>query len=171
MTTVRAMFWSGRGGRLTSPGIYALTNKLHAAGIDVSFYGPPVLQASLNAQIADLNAAFAGGQKIMLGGYSLGAMTAIEVAKLLQGLSVNVDLLATIVPAYGVVPGNVKEAVNHTIYGGRFFIWPSDRLDSFSGAATALTNIHYRDKNHVTIQSDDRVHTDIVMRARRLSGG
>jgi hypothetical protein len=157
----RAFLLSALGGRATSPGLAALGSQLTALGIEVYFYGWREWE-----HLIPLAKKTTPEDRLMLGGYSQGAMRAIQLAKNIYPTKVN--LLATLVPASNwQVPSNVARTINHTVNNGIFWSGPLYAEDA--GHQHTIQNIgHFSilGITHVTIQGLPAVHRSIIQAAK-----
>jgi hypothetical protein len=99
--------------------------------------------------------------RLILVGYSQGAMRAIQLAENIKPTKVH--LLATMVPASNwSVPPNVARVINHTVRNGIFWSGPVYPQDS---KVTAVRNIEHFSLfgiTHATIQGLPDVHRSII---------
>jgi hypothetical protein len=102
--------------------------------------------------------------RIIIGGYSLGAMRACDLCNILARPEHQtvVDLLITLVPPPRTISWNVRRALNHTVKGGA---WWSDYLSAANpNEQDRITNVNHFSVlsiTHYTIQALPSVHSSI----------
>jgi predicted esterase len=157
-----AVLLAARGGRLTSPGLYALRSWMVSRHITAEVHGSAAwesLAEPLHKRKQD-----DPDSKLIIVGYSLGGMRACDLCNLLAQphRAVSIDLLVTLVPPRRRLSWTVKKALNHTVKGGA---WWSDYLyDAHGRDDPRIVNINHASElsiTHYSIQALPSVHASI----------
>lgn len=142
-----------------SVGLDAIAARLAQRGIAASVYGDGA-GGTIAAQAARDYAA--GVHSIILVGHSLGAGTAVSVARQLAGTGVPVALMILLDPVgAGSVPPNVRRAINLYVGNG-----PGRAVGAEAGFRGSLSNLDVSNDpvhpDHMTIQSAPSMQSRII---------
>lgn len=142
-----------------STGMDSLAGQLRARGINAEAIGHLTWKAQVSRIIQDRAAGRIG--PIVLAGHSQGANNVIEMARMLQGYNIQVDLLVTLAPfLQDPIPANVVRAVNYYQVPG----WGAP-LSGEAGFRGRLSNVDLGSDltvTHITIDKSSRVQSDML---------
>lgn len=164
-----AVVLAARYGRGTSPAMAGIWGALEAhPDITADFHGSMAWD-ELVQPLAHMRAA---GLGLIVIGYSLGAVRAIDLCNALAAEQAEVDLLCTIVPTRKELSWNVKRAINHTVPGGWAANWWSDDISYANPKfANRLEAHHYAGlfgASHYVIQGYPAVVRSIIAAAKKV---
>lgn len=142
-----------------STGLDELVEQLKGKGINAEAIGHLAWRAQVERIVKERAAGKAG--PIVLVGHSQGANNVIEMARLLKGKNIQVDLLVTLAPfLQDPIPTNVVRAVNYYQSPG----WGAP-LHADPGFRGKLSNVDVGADltvTHITIDKSSRVQADMV---------
>lgn len=142
-----------------STGMDSLAGQLRARGINAEAIGHLTWKAQVGRIVQERAAGRIG--PIVLAGHSQGANNVIEMARMLQGYNIQVDLLVTLAPfMQDPIPANVMRAVNYYQTPG----WGAP-LSGEAGFRGRLSNVDLGSDltvTHVTIDKSSRVQSDML---------
>ena len=157
---------SGLMGELLSPGLEALADKIRRRGVPVAVSS----HTTYGARAAEAAAEWSAGNRgaIVIIGHSLGAVSAMQMARELKEKSIPVRLIVSMAPTTDLdVPGNVSSVVNYYQSNG-VSKGKANRGAEFRGSIANVDLERSADVNHFNMVQRDRVHSETMNRVFSL---